>query len=197
MDIVITQGTTFQKVIRWEAGPIVYKQISSMSSSAPCSIVAASHGVPDGWRVAITSAKGLTKLNAKTKTPKADEYYKATYVDGNTIELNSVNTQGESSYTGGGVLQYNTPVSLDGCVARMQVRYSIEDADPAIDIDSDLLGGIVVDDSAKTISISIPATDTAALTPGRGVYSVEIEDAGGVVTTLAKGNVKIVREATR
>lgn len=196
MDITIQQGQTYINTVRWEAEPFVYKDISAITSDAPPILTVAGHGVPDGWRVAITACKGLTKLNAKNRPPRLDEYYRATYIDANTIELNSENMAGESSYTGGGILQYYTPVNITGYTARMQIRSNIDDADPILDI-STTSGEIVIDDAAYTITITIPAADTALLAAGRGVFSLEVTSPGDIVTTLISGNVTITREATR
>jgi hypothetical protein len=45
--------------------------------------------------------------------------------------------------------------------------------------------------------LTISATDTAALTAGRGVYDLELVAANGTVTRLLQGVVTISRNITR
>lgn len=54
------------------------------------------------------------------------------------------------------------------------------------------LGGV-----AGTITIAVPASVTTALTTYSGVYDLELESAGGVVTRLLEGDVTVSREVTR
>ena len=91
-DYTIEQGKTFQHVLRWEAPQYVYKPITAINQSAPVHITATAHGVPDGWRVAIVSVKGMTQINAASSPPKMSEYKRATVLDANTNELNRVNS---------------------------------------------------------------------------------------------------------
>ena len=62
-DLVIKQGKTFSKVLRWEAPPIIYKPITAITNAAPVRITSANHGIIDGWRVAIVSVKTSCKTH--------------------------------------------------------------------------------------------------------------------------------------
>lgn len=87
-------------------------------------------------------------------------------------------------------------VNLTGYTARMQVR-------PAADSTGTLLtlttenGRIALGGAAGTITLTVAASDTAALTAGTGVYDIELVSGGGVVTRLLQGSVTISREVTR
>jgi hypothetical protein len=51
--------------------------------------------------------------------------------------------------------------------------------------------------AAGTITLTISATDTAALTSGRGVYDLELVSGSGIVTRLLQGVATISRNVTR
>lgn len=123
-DLVITQGSTFQHDVRWEAPPFNYSPISAITQAAPVVITATAHGVLDGWQVAIVAVKGMTQINA-SNPPKSTEYVRATVVDANTIKLNTVNSAAYKPYTSGGYVQYLSPVDLTGFTGRMEIKNKI------------------------------------------------------------------------
>lgn len=198
-DLTILQGKTFQQVLRWEAPPIIYKAITGITQAAPAVVTAPSHGVPNGWRVAFETIKGMVELNSANNPPKASDYYQATVLSANTIELNTVNSIGYKPYANSGVLRYNTPVDLAGYTARMKIKDKIggtvlastEAGDTPVDVIT-----ITINNSDKTISIEILAIDTAAFTWTKGVYDLEMVSAGGVVTALLYGSVTVTPEVT-
>lgn len=87
-------------------------------------------------------------------------------------------------------------VDLQGFTARMQVRATLEAAAALIELNTGN-GRIVLGGSAGTITLSISATDTAALTAGRGVYDLELVSGSGVVDRLLQGVATISRNVTR
>ena len=94
------QGSTFSELLRWESSRKIYKSITGITQAAPCIITAASHGVPNGWRVKVTNVVGMKEINS------TDTYNTATFVDANSIELNGINSVGYTAYTSGGILEY-------------------------------------------------------------------------------------------
>lgn len=86
-------------------------------------------------------------------------------------------------------------VDISGYSARMQVRryYNSTTADVDID-DSDY---ITITGAEGKLEIAIPPSITGALSYLCGVYDIEIESAGGVVTRLLQGEVTISPEVTR
>lgn len=193
-NLIITQGKTFSQVLRWEAPPIVYKAITGIQKSAPVRITVVGHGVPPGWRVAVTGVKGMTDINVEANAVKDKDYLAATVIDVDTVELNDVNATGFKDYVSGGTLQYNTPVGLAGFTARMTIKTKVG----GIEILSltTVNGRIVIDDTNKKITLSLSATDTAALAPGKGVYELEMVSPSGVVTSILSGAVVISAEVT-
>jgi hypothetical protein len=192
-DLTILQGRTFSYPLKWEIEPIVYKPITGITQAAPCIVTAVGHGLPDGWRVAIVSVKGMTQINA-SNPPKDSEYVVAKKLTDDTIELNTVNAAEYKAYTSGGYVQYNTPQDLTSYVARMSIKDKVGGTElMSLTTTNDR---IVVDDTAKTITLAIDATDTAAITFKRGVYDLELESPAGVVTALMFGNVTVTNEVT-
>lgn len=190
LDLKIPQGATFERVIRWEKRPFIWKAITNITRSGPARITATGHGVPDAWRVAVTAVLGMRQINSENWPPKEADFHRATYVDANTIELNEVNAAVMSAYSSGGYVVYNTPASLASCVARMTIRDRIGGT-ALLELDSALLGGLELDDSAKTITLTLEDDDVAAYDWTKGVYDLEIEDADGKTHRLYYGSVSI------
>jgi hypothetical protein len=193
-DLVIQQGKTFDKALRWESAPIVYKSITGVAKQAPASITCVSHGVPDGWRVTVVSVKGMTQINSKNNPPKDKDYARATVVDSDTIELNTVNAADYKAYTSGGYVQYNTPTDMASYTARMSIKDKIGGTEllPLTTANSRIL----LDNVAKTITLTITAADTAAITWKKGVYDLEMVSPSDVVTKLLSGSVSVEQEVT-
>ncbi len=87
-------------------------------------------------------------------------------------------------------------VNLTGYTARMQIRATAEAATALIELTTEN-GRIALGGAAGTITLTISATDTAALTAGRAVYDLELVAANGIVTNLLGGVVTIPRNITR
>ena len=87
-------------------------------------------------------------------------------------------------------------VNLTGYTARMQVRSTLESAEALIELTT-ANGRIALGGAAGTITLTISATDTAALTAGRGVYDLELVSGSGIVTRLLQGVATISRNVTR
>lgn len=87
-------------------------------------------------------------------------------------------------------------VNLTGYTARMMVRSDIEDTNALLTLTTEN-GGISLGGAAGTITVTISATATAALTRGSAVYDLELISGSSVVTRLLKGVVSITREVTR
>jgi hypothetical protein len=189
----IYQGSTFQEIFRWESQTKGYAQISAITKAAPCVITtSANHSIPAGWRVRVTGAGGMKELNQTSD----DQFYIATGVTSNTITLNQVNSSQYTTYTNGGVVEYNIPVPLAGYTAQMQIRETIDSTTPIIELTT-ANSGIIIDTSASTIMIRITATQTRAFTFATAVYSLELTDGSGTVTSFLTGNLTLVPEVTR
>lgn len=88
------------------------------------------------------------------------------------------------------------PVDLTGYTARMMIRKNISDATPQLEL-STTNGRIIITAGTGGIQLLVEAEDTADLDFVSGVYDLEIEDSGGVVTRLMEGEIELSKEVTR
>ncbi|CAB4134015.1 hypothetical protein UFOVP273_3 [uncultured Caudovirales phage] len=184
------QGSTFKEVIRWESSNLVFKTITGITKAAPVVITAPAHGVPKGWRILTTDISGTKELN------DASNYKNVTDVTTDTLVMGEINGASYTAYTTGGIVTYYAPVNLAGYTARMQIREKIDSTTTLFDLTTSN-GGIVIDTANSTITITISATSTALATFSSGVYSLEMVDGAGNVTTLLTGKITLVKEVTR
>lgn len=196
-DFIVKQGSSWSRVLRWESPVVTYKAITAIPKSAPVSITSATHGVPEGWRVAVQSVQGMKQINALNDPLKTSDYHQATVVDANTVTFNDTNALEYTAYTSGGVLVFNTPVDMAGFTARMQIKAKLADTTSILELTTDANDGIVIDNVVKTITITLAATQTAALTLKSMVYSLEMVSSGGVVTEILSGKLTLDKEVTR
>lgn len=195
-DLTIQQGRTFSLALRWESPPIVYRPITAIAQTAPARLTVPTHGVPDGWRVAVTNVKGMTEINAEANKLTSRDYHQATVVDANTIDINDINAAGFKPYTSGGYIQFGTPVDLTGFKARMTIKNRVGGTVlHTLTTEND---GIVIDASAKLITLNISAADTTLMTFTTGVYDLELVSGAtpAVVTALLSGRVTVTKEVT-
>ncbi len=199
-DLEILIGSTWGYVIRWGTTPIVRKPITAIdfSMGAP-RLSVASHGLFDGWGIAVYGVKSPRQINAANNPPEGSDYHSATVIDTGTIELNDVtpvdeNSQEWPAYTSGGFIQYDTPVDLTGYTARMSIKDKIGGA--VLHSLTTENGGITIDTAAKTVLLSIPAATTEDFTWSRGVYDLEMVSATGKVTRIISGRIVLSREVT-
>jgi hypothetical protein len=194
LDLTIDKGKDFLHVVRWESAPIIYKAITAITKAAPVVITSTAHGVPNGWRAAIVSVKGMTQLNAKNTPLKASDYNKIDVLTSSTVSINNVNSADFTTYTSGGYLQYNTPVDLSGFTARMSVKDKVGGTE-ILRLDT-ANTRIAIDTVNYTITLSVTAAITAAITASLGVYDLELVSATGAVTALHTGVVTFNNEVT-
>lgn len=181
-------------MFRWESETKVYRQIASISKSAPCVITTQdTPAIPVGWRFRVVGAGGMKELNNTSES-----FYIATDVNNvaKTIEINQVNSLGFNAYTSGGVVEYNEPVSLLNYSARMQIRETV-DSDTVIYSATTENGDIVLDTNFSTVTITIPASATTGFNFTTAVYSVELYNPSGRVVPFLAGNITLVPEVTR
>lgn len=188
----IYQGSTFREIFRWESQTKQYANITTISKAAPCVITAPNHTVPVNWRIRVTGVTGMKEINS-TGT---DSYYLATAVDTNTITINQINSSGFSNYTSGGIVEWNAPVPITGYSAQMQIRETIDSTTTIAELTS-TNGGILINPTEYTIIINIPASTTRQFSFPTAVYSLELTDPNGVVTTFLTGSMTLVPEITR
>ena len=195
-DFVITRGSTFTRVLRWQVRPFILTPITAITAATPPVITAAGHGLVAGWRAAVVGAQGMRQINAKAYPPRMTDFHKITYISPTQISFNDVDASGFSAYTSGGALCSYTPVSLSGFSARMKIRATPLSTEELASFTSPT--DIVLDDVNHTITVTIDAAATAGYTFGEGVFDIELVSGAAtpVVTKLLSGRVIITDEVT-
>lgn len=179
----IRKGSTFLWTLRPETSQQKYIPITTITmTETGVRLAAEDHGMVEGWRCRVSRCKGLTRLNtADEDHPRASDYFQATVIDVDTVEINAQNTTGDKTYTGGGVLQYGVPMDLTGATVRAQLRVS-ESASSALLLD--LAPYITVDAPNCRIDIAAPGSETSLLVGSHAVLGVEIDDSAPVPLTI-------------
>lgn len=88
------------------------------------------------------------------------------------------------------------PVNLTGYTARMQVRQYKDSTTTLANVTTEN-AGIVLGGAAGTVTVTITATQTAAMPAVEGFYDLELVASTGAVVRLLQGSATISREVTR
>ena len=88
-----------------------------------------------------------------------------------------------------------TAINLTGYDVRMHIREYVSSPDTIVELT--IVDGISVVAASGQITLTISATDTAAMSFDTAYYDLEIESAGGVVTRIVEGSVNLRPEVTR
>ena len=197
LNLSIRQGETFQRIIRWERPPFIYKAITAITQAAPALITAPVHGLKNGWRVAVVSVNGMDEINALHTPPRDNEFHQATVLDPDTLTINDINSSTFTPYTNGGYLQFYTPVDISGFSAKMEIK-DVVGGTILMTLSTGVDARIVLDPANYTITLTLAAadTDSSVLTWLKGVYDLEMTSPTGAVTTLFSGSVSVVQEVT-
>ena len=110
--------------------------------------------------------------------------------------MNNVNSLGYTTFTTGGVIQYNQPVPLTGYTAQMQIRETLDSSTVIYELTS-ASGSILLNTSDNTIFLTIASAITKTFDFDSAVYSLELTDTSGVVMPFMSGNITLVKEITR
>ena len=189
-DLLIQKGDTFRKVVRWESPRFVTAAISAMPQAGIARVTTvAPHAIPDGWRVAVIDARGMTELNARHDPPRAGDLRVATVVSPTDIEFNELSSSAFKPYKNGGFLKWYAPQDLAGYTAR---RDLVDAAGATVYQLTTENTRIVVDAAQKLIELVLPPTDTAALAFSSASYALEMISPTGEVTSILAGSVSVV-----
>jgi len=107
----ITKGETFTMVVQWETDPTIFKAITAISKTAPVVLECIGHGMVNGRKAAITNALGMVEINATANNVRERDRHAVTVIDPDHLSMD-IDATGFHTYTGGGVLQYQTPGDL-------------------------------------------------------------------------------------
>lgn len=191
-DLEFKQGKTYLHEIRVEEKPVIYKNITGIANTAPVRLTVPAHGLVNNWPAAVTNVKGMVEINAEANNLKESDYHPTTVVSPDAIEFNDINAAGFKKYVSGGVLQYNTPTDLAGCLARLVIRDKVGGTE-LFRLD-DKNGRIMLNNTSKTVTLKVSASDTALMSFKKGVYELELETPAGEVLLVMTGNVAVTKE---
>ena len=87
-------------------------------------------------------------------------------------------------------------IDLTGYSARMQIRESLASNSTLLSA-TNANGQLVIAAADGKVTLTLTATETAALTFTSGLYDLELVSSGGTVTRLVQGTVTLSKEITR
>ncbi len=172
--MIVRKGASFVLTLRPATSEQRYVPISSITmGEAGTRLVATGHGLKAGWHFRVSRCEGLTRLNTVDEiSPQPSDWFQATVIDVDTVDINSVNTTGDAPYDGGGVLQYGIPMDLTGCSVRAQIRKTERSAEILLD----LAAYIDIDAVDCKVNFDVPGSETTLLPGSSGVLGIEIDD---------------------
>ncbi|WP_313105067.1 hypothetical protein [Stutzerimonas nitrititolerans] len=181
----IVQGATLRDTLRLMQPRYEYRPITAIGGS-PLRLTV-DHGLPGHWLAWVEGANGMQGLNRSLR----ELPHRVTVVDAGTLEINALSAFGLAP--SGGQMIYKPPVDLTGAQARMQIRSGIGGG-LLLELTTEN-GGLAIT-GPGTITRTLSAAETAALTWTEGVYDLEVEYADGTVQRYLQGKVTVSREVT-
>lgn len=197
-NLVIRRGRTFSLFVRWGMEPFKTVRIAAISNAASVRFTTQTpHGLVGGWPVAVVDAQGMDEMNARGNPPTISDCFAATIIDPSVVEWNGKSSAGFGEHEPNtGYLQWYTPKSLVGCIARMTIKDRIGGTALLLLRSDGVTPALVLDDNLKEVKGRLDAAITEPLTWTQGVYDLEIEEPDGTVTAVAEGNVTAIQEVT-
>lgn len=186
LDLHIVQGSTLRDTLRLMQPRYEYRPITALGGS-PLRLTV-DHGLPGNWLAWAEGVSGMPAVNRSQREPP----HRVTVVDEATLEINSLSAFNLNP--SGGQLIYKPPVDLAGATARMQVRAGLGGA-VLLELTTENDGLAIT--GPGTLTRTLSATATAALTWTDGVYDLEVEYADGTVQRYLQGAVTVSREVTK
>lgn len=185
LDLHIVQGSTLRDTLRLMQPRYEYRPISAIGGS-PVRLTV-DHGLSGDWLAWVEGVSGMQGVNRSTR----ERPHRVTVVDAATLEINALSAFGLNP--SGGQLIYKPPVDLTGATARMNIRAQVGGA-VLLDLTTDN-GGLAIT-GPGTITRTISAADTAAITWASAVYDLEVQYPDGTVQRYLQGIVTVSREVT-
>ncbi len=185
LDLHIVQGATLRDTLRLMQPRLEYRPITAISGSPL--LLTVDHGLPGNWLAWVEGVTGMQGVNRSQR----ERPHRVTVVDPGTLEINALSAFGLNP--SGGQLIYKPPVDLAGATVRMQIRAQIGGA---VLLELTTANGGLAITGPGTITRTISAAQTAALTWTDGVYDLEVEYADGTVQRYLQGAVTVSREVT-
>lgn len=189
-------GDTTAIPLRLEQDAWTFASISAMSKSAPLAVTAPAHGMPGTWRAAILDAKGMIEINTAWDELEEATLRRVTCPDANTIKFDGVSSLSFGTYVSGGVLAYRSPRDLSAyTAAKMDLKKSVGGT-PALSL-SLANSRLVIDNTAKSLSIALSAADKATLSSGTYYFDIELSNPSTVYAVCsAESTIEFLPEIT-
>lgn len=185
-DLRIEQGATLRDTLRLMQPRYEYRPITSIGGS-PLRLTV-DHGLPGDWLAWVEGVSGMQGVN---RAPRTEKPHRVKVIDPATLEINALSAFGLTP--SGGQLIYKPPVDLTGATARMQIRAQLGGA---VLLELTTENGALAINSLGTITRTLSAAQTAALTWTDGVYDLEVQFPDGTVQRYLQGAVTVSREVT-
>ncbi len=185
LDLHIVQGSTLRDTLRLMQPRYEYRPITALGG-APLRLTV-DHGLPGNW---LAWVEGVSNMQGVNRSPR-ERPHRVTVIDADTLEINALSAFGLNPT--GGQLIYKPPVDLTGAKARMQIRAGLGGA-LLLELTTET-GGLAIT-GPGTLTRTMSAAQTAALTWTDGVYDLEVEYADGTVQRYLQGAVTVSREVT-
>lgn len=184
-DLHIVQGSTLRDTLRLMQPRYEYRPITELGGS-PLRLTV-DHGLPGNWLAWVQGVNGMQDINRSQR----EKPHRVIVVNESTLEINALSAF--NLMPSGGQLIYKPPVDLTGATARMQIRAGLGGA-VLLELTTEN-GGLAIT-GPGTLTRTLSATETAALTWTDGVYDLEVEYADGTVQRYLQGAVTVSREVT-
>ena len=185
VDLSIISGATYRDTVRLMQPRYEYRPITALGGS-PLRLTV-DHGLPGNWLAWVEGVSNMQGINRSTR----ERPHRVTVIDADTLEINALSAFGLNP--NGGQLIYKPPVDLTGAKARMQIRAGLGGA-LLLELTTET-GGLAIT-GPGTLTRTMSAAQTAALTWTDGVYDLEVEYADGTVQRYLQGAVTVSREVT-
>ncbi len=186
LDLSIIQGSTLRDTLRLMQPRYEYRPIASLGGS-PLHLTV-DHGLPGDSLVWVEGVSGMQGIN---RSPRTEKPHRVKVIDPATLEINALSAFGLSP--SGGQLIYKPPVDLTGATARMQIRAQLGGA---VLLELTTENGALAITGLGTITRTLSAAQTAALTWTEAVYDLEVQYPDGTVQRYLQGAVTVSREVT-
>lgn len=191
LKIGVRLGASADIPIRVETGNLKFAPIANIAKSAPARIVTTDpHGIPDGWRVAIVDAKGMTELNADTVSDR--DLTKITAVNSTTIDLDGISSLSFRTHTANtGAVAFYEPKDLSSYTsASMDVKKRVG-GDVEVNFNT-TDGTLEIDTATNAVWLRSTDVDIANLTPRDYVFDIELTRPTGIDAICAADSVLTV-----
>lgn len=185
LDLHIVQGSTLRDTLRLMQPRYEYRPITAIGGS-PLRLTV-DHGLPGNWLAWVEGVSNMQGVNRSTR----ERPHRVAVIDAATLEINALSAFGLNP--SGGQLIYKPPVDLTGATARMQIRAGLGGA-LLLELTTENDGLAIT--GPGTLTRTMSAAQTAALTWTEAVYDLEVEYADGTVQRYLQGAVTVSREVT-